>query len=220
MKNSLAPFPVPPLLKGSPTQRGAALVTGLILLVLLTIIGITAMRTSGLEERMAGYLRDRNLAFQAAEAALRDAESYLTNPVVGPFNNRAAHASGMYDPRVPCSAASCGGSYTPACTTTTCKQWWEVLAWTNADSAAYSATLAGVAQQPRYIIEDVSGTVKCVQDGFCQNIPLPTTPGGSIKFGVVPDIGMYRITARGVGAQTDGAGNPLTVVLLQSYYRR
>jgi type IV pilus assembly protein PilX len=56
------------------SQAGAALVTGLIFLVILTLLGITAMQTSTMEERMSGNARDRNIAFQAAEAALRDAE--------------------------------------------------------------------------------------------------------------------------------------------------
>lgn len=55
-------------------QRGAALITGLIFLVILTLLGITAMRTSTLEERIAGNTRDRNVALQAADTALRDGE--------------------------------------------------------------------------------------------------------------------------------------------------
>ncbi len=55
-------------------QSGAALVVSLIFLVILTLLGLTAMQTGILEERMAGNTRDRNLAFQAAEAAMRDAE--------------------------------------------------------------------------------------------------------------------------------------------------
>lgn len=197
------------------TQAGAALITGLIILVLMSLIGITALRTTGLEERMAGHTRDRNLAFQAAEAALRNAEGYLTNPVVGPFNNKAPHASGLYEPRVP------NPDFTSpeTCTDTACRPWWDILDWDASDSAAYSGAIAGVSQQPRYIIEDVSGSVKCLASG-CENVPPQSTPGGSVKFGAVPDVGMYRVTARGVGAQTDGAGNPLAVVVLQGYYKR
>jgi len=55
-------------------QSGAALIVGLIFLVILTLLGLTAMQTGIMEERMAGNSRDRNLAFQAAEAAMRDAE--------------------------------------------------------------------------------------------------------------------------------------------------
>ncbi|MCX7100437.1 MAG: PilX N-terminal domain-containing pilus assembly protein, partial [Methylobacter sp.] len=54
-------------------QSGAVLIISLIMLLLLTLIGTTAMQTSTLEEKMAGNLRDRDIAFQAAESALRDA---------------------------------------------------------------------------------------------------------------------------------------------------
>lgn len=60
-------------------QAGAALITGLIFLVVLSMIGVTAARMSTLEERMSGNMRDRSLAMQAAERALRDAETDLRN---------------------------------------------------------------------------------------------------------------------------------------------
>lgn len=61
-------------------QQGAALVIGLIILVVLTLIGVQAMRTNIVQERMAGNMRERNIAFQAAEAALRVGEA------TGPFS--------------------------------------------------------------------------------------------------------------------------------------
>jgi type IV pilus assembly protein PilX len=58
-----------------PRQAGAVLAISLIMLLLLTIVGVSATQFTGLEERMAGNLRDRNLAFQAAETALRAGEA-------------------------------------------------------------------------------------------------------------------------------------------------
>lgn len=58
-------------------QRGSALIIGLVFLLILTIVGLSSMRGTTLQERMAGNVRDRNLAFQAAEAALRDGEEFL-----------------------------------------------------------------------------------------------------------------------------------------------
>jgi type IV pilus assembly protein PilX len=58
-------------------QRGAILVVSMMLLLMLTIIGVTAMNVVTIEERMAGNLRDANIAFQGAEAALRDVEGCL-----------------------------------------------------------------------------------------------------------------------------------------------
>lgn len=58
-------------------QNGAALIISLIFLLLMTLIGVTSMQTTTLEERMAGNTRDRNLALQAAEAGLRQGELWL-----------------------------------------------------------------------------------------------------------------------------------------------
>lgn len=57
------------------TQAGATLVVSLLMLLVLTLIGVTAMQSNVLQEKMAGNFRDANLAFQAAEAALRDGEA-------------------------------------------------------------------------------------------------------------------------------------------------
>lgn len=62
-------------------QRGVVLIVSLILLMVLTLIGVTAMQTSTLEERMAGNAWDKQRAFQAAEAALRAAENRLDTSV-------------------------------------------------------------------------------------------------------------------------------------------
>jgi len=58
-------------------QQGFVLITGLMVLLMLTVIMLTAMRTAALEEMMAGNLRNSNIAFQAAESALREAESLM-----------------------------------------------------------------------------------------------------------------------------------------------
>ncbi|MCC8991885.1 MAG: hypothetical protein LM514_04755 [Streptococcus sp.] len=54
-------------------QRGSALIIALVFLLVMTLIGTTAMQGTSQQEKMAGNMRDRNLAFQAAEAALREA---------------------------------------------------------------------------------------------------------------------------------------------------
>lgn len=58
-------------------QRGSVLVISLIILLLLTMLGLSNMRTTTVEERMASNLRDHNLAFQAAESALRAGEQFV-----------------------------------------------------------------------------------------------------------------------------------------------
>lgn len=64
-------------------QRGAALVMALVILLILTLLGITAMGTSSLQEKMAGNIQEATRAFEAAESglnqALNDASSLNLN---------------------------------------------------------------------------------------------------------------------------------------------
>lgn len=60
-------------------QQGATLAIGLILLLIMTLIGVTAMKTTALQEKMAGGLRNKALAEGGVESALREGESYLWN---------------------------------------------------------------------------------------------------------------------------------------------
>lgn len=62
-------------------QRGAILIVSLLMLMVMTLIGITAVGTTTLEEKMAGNNRQRQLAFQAASSALREAETWLATNV-------------------------------------------------------------------------------------------------------------------------------------------
>lgn len=58
-------------------QRGAVLYIALIMLILLALIGIVGMQVTGLQERMAGNYFSANLAFQAAELSVREAECFV-----------------------------------------------------------------------------------------------------------------------------------------------
>lgn len=58
-------------------ERGASLLVALIFLVIMAMLGVTVANVTTMQERMAGHTRDRDLALQAAEAALRDAETRL-----------------------------------------------------------------------------------------------------------------------------------------------
>jgi len=68
-------------------QNGAVLITGLLILVILSILGITTMQSSLLQERMAGNMEQRDIAFEMAEAGLRDGEAWLDAQVVMPLFN-------------------------------------------------------------------------------------------------------------------------------------
>lgn len=52
-------------------QRGATLIILLITLVVITLLSVTTIRSTVMDEKMAGNSRDRNKAFQAAEAAVQ-----------------------------------------------------------------------------------------------------------------------------------------------------
>lgn len=58
-------------------QQGVVLIVSLMLLVVITLLGISGMRNTTLDERMAGNMRDLQLAFYSAESALREAEQQI-----------------------------------------------------------------------------------------------------------------------------------------------
>jgi type IV pilus assembly protein PilX len=117
-------------------QNGAALILALIFLLLMTLLSTSSMRTSTMQERMAGNTRDWNLGFQGAEAALRAAEEFLLDTAVLPeFND----ADGYYQinstdrPVWVGDTASAGNGY-----------------------VSYPADLPGSAERPKYYIEKLS----------------------------------------------------------------
>ena len=69
-------------LKHPGNQQGWVLVVGLVILVMLTMLSMGLMKTTRLEEKMAGATRDMNLSFQAAETALREAEYFIESQTV------------------------------------------------------------------------------------------------------------------------------------------
>lgn len=117
-------------------QRGSALFISLMLLIVMTLIGVTAMQTTVMQERMAGNVRDNNLAFQAAEAALRDGEEFLRGATLPNFNG----TNGLYQLDL---------EYPPL---------WADIDWDD-DGRVYGNTLDGVAATPRYIIEELPAVV-------------------------------------------------------------
>lgn len=153
------------------SQHGAVLIVSLLLLVVLTLLGVAGMRNTTLEEKMAGNSRDIQLAFNAAEAALRQAESYLQQASLPAFV--------AYD------GTNTGGYYMPDTSI------WKIVDWSDIDDgsgngmvlSAGTTALPGLAAQPAVYIEEMPAV----------------TSGGSLEAGVALDYGMYRITARAVG---------------------
>lgn len=63
------------------SESGSALIVSLVMLLLISLIGISSMQGTVLQERMASNLQDRNIAFQASERALKVGENWLvSNP--------------------------------------------------------------------------------------------------------------------------------------------
>lgn len=60
-------------------QRGMVLVVSMILIMVITMISMAGIRGTAMQERMTANLYDREIAFQAAESALRAAEAAISN---------------------------------------------------------------------------------------------------------------------------------------------
>ena len=65
-------------------QSGMVLLMALVMLLLVTLLGVTSVRMLTVEERMAANSFDRNLAFQAAETALREGEALAASNIAPP----------------------------------------------------------------------------------------------------------------------------------------
>jgi len=60
-------------------QRGVILISTMLLLVVLTIFALSMFRSFGVQEKIAGNVREKQRALQAAESAQEYAESWLSN---------------------------------------------------------------------------------------------------------------------------------------------
>ena len=61
-------------------QRGLALISSLLLLVIITLLALSMFRSFGVQERIAGNLREKDRALHAAESAQQYAEWWLLQP--------------------------------------------------------------------------------------------------------------------------------------------
>jgi type IV pilus assembly protein PilX len=133
--------------RGISRERGVSLVVALIFLIILTILGLTAMRVATMEERMSGNSRDRSLAFQAAEAALRDAE--LDIETTGRVSMTKADATCTNGLCCNVSGLICIEPATPV---------YDSMSLSAAPSVKYgkytgALSIGGLPIQPRYLIE-------------------------------------------------------------------
>lgn len=131
-------------LVGFNPQRGSVLLVGLILLLIITMLSLTAIRTTSMQERMSGNMRERGVAFQAAEIALRQAEAPLRKNVSFTVSPPTA---GYYEP-------SMGGANPP-------ENLADDSAWSSNTMSATSVYGTG-GNAPKYIIEKLPAHVPLV----------------------------------------------------------
>lgn len=116
-------------------QKGVVLIIALVILVLVTLVGLSTIRTTTMEEKMAGNSRDRDKALQAAEAVVQACLAQLD--------------AGTY----------VGTVHTPAAAPAT--PLWEVSGnWvvSSVASTAVNIANAGLAQDPRCLVEALGAT--------------------------------------------------------------
>ena len=154
-------------------QQGSALIVSLSILLVLTVLGISSMSTTALQERMSGNARDSEVAFEAAEAGLRAGETYintLTDPTLPSFNG----TNGLF-----------------AVNPTQTYAWQTSANWSTAAQASFSMH---VSKQPEYIIQAIDTTVAAPPTQGLESTSYNNNPpiiSGNVK--------VFQITARGFG---------------------
>jgi len=169
-------------------QRGVVLIIALILLVIISLLAVTSVRNASSSEIISGTVRTSELAYQAAEIALRHCEASATKIV---RNNAVANTS-TYTTTI--TAANIVPVGTNA--------WQTTATW---DSGTSTNT---------YVVTSLTGTVTYQRQPEC-SIELLTT--NTIAATAVPPV-QFVVTARGFGPEVaSGTGRPKgSVVWLQS----
>lgn len=172
------------------SHAGAALITSLVILLVLTVLGISAMQTSNLQENIVGNLKDHDLAMQAAESALTAAESNLASvyPVPQASTTKIQLGAAKFGPVL------ARGSITSKLSASAYDF---TNVWTSGNSTVYNASLYGLSTDPSYLIE--------MEQFVPNNLDPETRARRQGRF-------YYRVTARGVGTSQHSA------ILLQDYY--
>jgi len=171
-------------------QRGAILAAVLMIVLVVTVLGITAINNATLEGKLAHNFQERALAFQAAEQALRAGEQLLEGltiePVVCNSNGCSVWSRNALQTR---SIADSGN---------TTQMWWEFqdLTWWQAMGATDAAASDG--STALYLIEERA---------FVQNNAQANIIGSGLNY--------YTITA--IGSRT---GSGAEVVLQSHYMKR
>lgn len=195
-------------------MQGSALIISLVMLVVLTLLGISGIKSSTLEIRMAANAEDRNRAFQAAEYALKVAEAKVSE-MVSNGNYATYFGNTAYPWYYKTLTISSGGGNGGDCSTSL--PWLTgVATWDNSDSIALTSAenaplkQLGLSQIPRYMIgydSEVDESSPCYADvspeGYSNSIGSAGEP---------LHVERFTITVIGYGAQ------PNTRVRLQATF--
>src|SRR6478735_6921261 len=184
--------------------RGAALLMCMLMIAVVALLGLSGARIALQDERAGRNDRDRKLAFQAAEAALLDAQLDIE------LSSGSARGAlfGQAAPRFP---AECGSGVMLGL----CDGQPAGAAWQSTDFADEAAASVRTAAYGQFTGQAMQVGVGALQ----QRLPRYLIEAyADRRAGAVADLTggarIYRISAMGYGAQ-DG-----TRVLLQAWYRR
>ena len=150
-------------------QRGVVLVISLLMLLVLTMIGLAATRGTTIEQRMTANQDDQEVAFEAAEAALRAGESELSGAATVDYS------------------ANTAGAYTLSTMGTTN---WTNIDW-NPSGSAVTGYSAGIQPTP---IVNPSYFIVLDPTGGGQTTGTSLAPDQALSSNA-----LYYIYARGVG---------------------
>ena len=182
--------PVKPRSNPCKRQSGVALFISLVMLLILTVLGLSSVQTTTLQERMARNARDTNLAFQAAESAIKEAEALIEtfNSLVS-FTAAGANDAGFYFE----------GDYDAATN-------WANRNWTSGAGYMEAAAIEGVAEAPKYIIEHLKTVIS---DNDTLNLDNIGQDSGSGRAQI------FRVTVYGTGGTSTAH-----VMIQSTYGRR
>ena len=191
---------------------GATLVYVLCLLVIILLLGISAAQMALQGEKAARGERDRQIAFQAAEEALVDAQNDIEGLPGAPGRSSLfapGSAAGFADG---CGEAGALGLCLPAAPDAP-------ALWlsTDLDGAEGSSRAVPYGQFTGAVMQTGQGFLPSRRPRYLIEL-LPFHPPGAqaaaVAGGLATESYVYRITAIGFGAQES------TQVVLQSYYRK
>ena len=163
-------------------ERGSALIVGLIFLVLITLIGITAMSSTVLQERMTGGQRNESLAFNGSESGLRGTERDVWQAFANKDGVDYTFAKNAAPVDTDVAAFRANGDWNTG---------GSAYATINYPGLAAKAGGARLDRAPRYVVERIGPPGACPAEA--------NTCGGADSLGNNGQAIYYRITARSTG---------------------